>query len=139
MSHHYGLLSRPVKTGLAKPRVHSAFGRCIVVPIVCRITIAAWCCVIDPAIAAWCCVIDPVIAIYQKCFKEAKSCTDACVLRANAQLMKPCRGFAAVETTMEEAVFSYPTTPHDTGFRRSVVIYCGNTKTPNRGQQSYKG
>ena len=29
--------------------------------------------------------------------------------------------------------------PHDTGeYRRSVVLYCGNAQTPNRGQQSYK-
>ena len=32
--------------------------------------------------------------------------------------------------------FSYPTTPHDTGIRRSVVLYFGNAKTPNRGQPS---
>ena len=34
-------------------------------------------------------------------------------------------------------IFSYPTTPHDTGIRRSVVLYCGNAKTPNRGQPSW--
>ena len=34
--------------------------------------------------------------------------------------------------------FSYPTQPQDTGkFRRSMVFYCDNAKSPSRDQQSY--
>ena len=34
--------------------------------------------------------------------------------------------------------FSYPTTPHDTGIRRSVVLYCRNAKTPMIGRKLIK-
>ena len=30
----------------------------------------------------------------------------------------------------QQGDFSYQTTPHDTGIQRSVVLYCGNAKTP---------
>ena len=36
----------------------------------------------------------------------------------------------SLRSANENYYFSYPTTPHDTGIRRSVVLYCGNAKTP---------
>ena len=35
--------------------------------------------------------------------------------------------------------FLYPTTPHDTGIRRSVVLYCGDAKTTAQARQITSG
>ena len=32
---------------------------------------------------------------------------------------------------VDDLFFSYPKTPHDTGIQKSVVLYCGNAKTPH--------
>ena len=41
-----------------------------------------------------------------------------------------CQACVVYTTFVRNSVFSYPTTPHDTGIWRSVVLYCGNAKTP---------